>query len=130
MSTFAYFLTAIAKILFLERRLGAWLFLHRNFRFFYYSLISKDPKSYVCCTRYQVSLYWYQTGPVLKHCRGLKSFDKNCRKNFFFTLKDFSVLEISIIRILDIYFLWRDEIPTHKTRNTFFWTTWELSTVS
>ena len=45
-STFACFLTATAKVSFLEGRLGTGLCLDLSLRFFYYFLISWDPRSF------------------------------------------------------------------------------------
>ena len=51
------------------------------------------------------------------------------RKNAFcFTSKALFVLEKMFFRILDILVSWRHQMPKHKTRNTFFWISWEVNT--
>ena len=32
-------------------------------------------------------------------------------------------------RILDIQVSWRNQMPKHKARNTFYWITWEINTL-
>ena len=49
---------------------------------------------------------------------------------FYFTSKLFSFLRKSNFRILDIQIPWRHQIPKHKTRNTCYWITWKVNTVS
>ena len=55
-------------------------------------------------TRYQISLYLWQTGPVLKHCEVLKYYDQDCRvpwfvfmKNWFFFDSKISLQSILIV---------------------------------
>ena len=43
--------------------------------------------------------------------------------------KIFSFLRKSNFRILDIQISWRHQMSKHKTRNTFYWITWEVSIV-
>ena len=50
------------------------------------------------------------------------------RKNVFISLqKLFSFSRKSNFRILDILVSLRHQVPKHKTRNTFFWLTWEIT---
>ena len=49
---------------------------------------------------------------------------------FFVSLqKLFSFSRKSNFRILDNQVSWRHQMPKHKTRNTFCWTTWEISSL-
>ena len=48
---------------------------------------------------------------------------------FISLLKLFSFSRKSNFRILDIQISWRCQVPKHKTRNAFYWITWELNTV-
>ena len=51
-------------------------------------------------------------------------------KMFFNSLlKLFSFSRKSNFRILDFQISWRHLMPKHKTRNTFYWITWEVITV-
>ena len=51
-------------------------------------------------------------------------------KNVFFLLqKVFLFVRKSNLRILVIQILWRHQMPKYKTRNTFCWITWKVSTV-
>ena len=43
--------------------------------------------------------------------------------------KLFSFSRKSNFRMLDIQISWRNQIPKHKTRNTFYWITWEINTM-
>ena len=50
-------------------------------------------------------------------------------KMFFILLqKFFSFSRKSNFSILDIQISWRYQMPKHKTRNTFYWITWEVNT--
>ena len=51
------------------------------------------------------------------------------KMSFISFQKLFSFLRKSKFRILDIPISWRYQIPKHKTRNTFYWITWEVNTV-
>ena len=52
------------------------------------------------------------------------------KKKFFISLqKLFLFLRKSNFRILDIQISWYHQMPMHKTRNTFYWITWEVSTI-
>ena len=44
--------------------------------------------------------------------------------------KLFSFPRKSDFRILDFQISWHHQMPLHKTRNTFYWITWEVNTVS
>ena len=49
---------------------------------------------------------------------------------FFISLqKLFSFSRKSTFRILDIEVSWRNQMPKHKARNTFYWITWEINTL-
>ena len=51
------------------------------------------------------------------------------RKNvFYFTSKAFFILEKKFFILLDFQILWCHQMPKHKTRNTFYWITWEVNT--
>ena len=56
------------------------------------------------------------------------------RKNVYFTSKANVFISLSFsrksnCRILDIQVSWPHQMPEHKTRNTFYWITWEVITV-
>ena len=51
----------------------------------------------------------------------------NLEKCFLFHFK--SSFHSRENQILDIQISWRHQIPQHKTRNTFYWITWEANTV-
>ena len=58
--------------------------------------------------------------------------EDNCEtcKNLFFSLQKLFLLSRKInFRILDIQISWRHQLLKHKTRNTFYWITWEVNTV-
>ena len=51
-------------------------------------------------------------------------------KMFFILFqKLFSFSRKSMFRNLDIQISWRHEVPKHKTRNTFYWITWEVNSL-
>ena len=51
-------------------------------------------------------------------------------KMFFISLqKPFSFSRKSNLRILDFQISWRHQISKHKTRNTFYWITWEVNSL-
>ena len=43
--------------------------------------------------------------------------------------KLFSLLRKSNFRIWDIQISWCHQMPKHKTKNTFYWITWDVNTV-
>ena len=52
------------------------------------------------------------------------------KKSFYFTSKALFVLSRkSNFRDLDVQIAWCHQMPKHKTRNTFYWITWEINTV-
>ena len=60
----------------------------------------------------------------------LKESTYETRKMFFISLRKlFSFPRKSNFRFLDYQILWRYQMPKHKTRNTFYWITWEVNTV-
>ena len=62
------------------------------------------------------------------HARAQRALTK-CGKISFISLpKLFSFLK-SNFRILDIQISWPHQMLNHKTRNTFYWITWEVNTV-
>ena len=54
---------------------------------------------------------------------------ETCKNVFYFTSKLFSFSRTSNFSILDIRISWRHQMPKHKTRDTFYWITWEVNTV-
>ena len=93
-SGFAYFLSASAKVEFLEGKMSPWLCLHPNLRFFQYFLSFKSfgnswGYSYTKLVILDISFRFTcgEFGPVLKYCKVPKYDDQDClNENFSFTL--------------------------------------------
>ena len=92
-STFACFLTAIAKVQFVERRLGTRLYLHSNLRFS--KILSLKPfgnsrgnlyTKFAISTRCCLSLYLWLIVSALKHSKVSKFYDQDCSYQPIFTL--------------------------------------------
>ena len=59
-----------------------------------------------------------------------ESFCETRKKKIYFTSKALFVLEKMLkFTSLDIQILRRHQIPKHKTKNIFYWITWEVNTV-
>ena len=54
----------------------------------------------------------------------------NKKKKFFFSLQNFFLfLRQSDFNFSNIQMSWRHQMPKHKTRNIFYWITWEVNIV-
>ena len=53
----------------------------------------------------------------------------NKKKSFLFHFKSSFCSWDNQILAWDIHISWRHQMPKHKTRNTFYWITWEVNTV-
>ena len=62
------------------------------------------------------------------HARAQRALTKRGKISFISLQKLFSFLK-SNFRILDIQISWPHQMLNHKTRNTFYWITWEVNTV-
>ena len=75
-----------------------------------------------CCHRQQFPLCF------IIHILSLKESTCEIRKNIFL-LRQKSFWFSKILQILQIQISWRHQMLKHKIRNTFYWITWEASSV-
>ena len=78
----------------------------------------------MCCLKGCVR---YIFASLLFESKGMHLWNK---KKFFISLQKLFSLSIELnFRILDTQILWCHQMPKYKTRNTFYWMTWEVNII-